>query len=351
MAGNKFLNIRLAGLASAVPDNMYSAESEASVLGKKILRTQTNVGVKSRFVSSKEQCTSDLCFEAAKVLLNDLGWNPNSVGALIFVTQTPDHILPATSCILQSRLHLSKSCAAFDVNIGCSGYVYGLWLGASLITSGINRVLVLVGDTITKVVSPLDATVATIIGDAGTASALEYSDHNFPWCFELGTDGGGAKNLMIPAGLFRVPHSVETAKVFSDGNGNKRSAENLYMNGLEVFDFASREIPGLVGRILAQANCSIGTLDGVVLHQASKLVLQYLCEKLKIPPTKLLTTLEKYGSVSSASIPLTITDYFSELGIVDSLKLLLVGFGAGYSWAGVVLNMADNVVVPKLIKC
>jgi len=350
MAKSRFLNIRLAGVASAVPDNICGIDNDVAAFGEKILKTQSSVGVKNRFVASSEQCTSDLCLEAAKVLLNDLNWDPNSVGALIFVTQTPDYILPATSCILQDRLHLSKDCAVFDVNMGCSGYVYGLWLGASLIASGISRVLVLVGDTITKVVSSLDASAATLIGDAGTATALEFGEHSSPCYFELGTDGAGAENLIVPGGSFRIPHSVETAKVFSDKSGNKRSAENLYMDGFEVFDFASREVPGLVERILAQANTSIDILDGVIFHQANMLILQYLGKKLGIPPAKLLVTMEKYGNTSSASIPLTITDIFSGQNIVNDVKLLLVGFGAGYSWGGVILNADPDIILPKLIK-
>ena len=204
--------VRIAGIASAVPERTLTLEDDARIFGHtEIERISQNIGVRSRHVVDGTTCTSDLCYAAATRLLDQLQWDRGSIEALIVVTQTPDYFMPATACVLQRRLELPTSCAAFDVNQGCAGYIYGLWLAAQLVRGGCRRLLLLVGDTISRVISPRDRTVTSLFGDAGTATALEYAEDARPMYFELGTDGGGRDCLIVPAGAFRHPHSPRRA--------------------------------------------------------------------------------------------------------------------------------------------
>jgi 3-oxoacyl-[acyl-carrier-protein] synthase-3 len=231
MATGTIQGVRLAGIASAVPDRIRSLADEAPHFGDAdVARIAESIGVRSRHVVYGGMCASDLCFVAADRLLGELDWARTSVDALIVVSQTPDYRLPATSCGLQQRLRLSKQCAAFDVGLGCSGYVYGLWIASSLLASGgARRVLLLSGDTSTYFCSPADRSVALLFGDAGTATALEADGGAPPMTFVLGTDGSGRDNLIVPAGGFRTPHSADTAARVAGDDGNTRSAEDLFM--------------------------------------------------------------------------------------------------------------------------
>ncbi len=230
MAQTSVKGVRLAGTAAAVPAEIAaSADLEARFGADVVRRIIESTGVESRRAAGENICSSDLCYCAAAQLLAELNWDAGSIDALIFVSQTPDYILPATSCCLQSRLALPNSCAALDISLGCSGYVYGLWVAHQLMaTGGIRRALLLAGDTITRLVSPDDRSVAALFGDAGTATALEHnatSDVEAFFC--LGSDGAMANHLMVPAGGFRErPHPGSSVrKLRSDGN--IRSDEDL----------------------------------------------------------------------------------------------------------------------------
>lgn len=351
MGENIILNIRVAGIASAIPSSVRTADDDIKSFGKEILKINENIGVKNRHVVKEDQCTSDLCLVAAKQLLGELNWSCDMVDVLIFVTQTPDYILPATACILQQALGLAKNCVAFDVNLGCSGYVYGLWLASSLIKSGsASRVLILVGDTVSRITSPHDRSVATLFGDAGTATVLEKVEGiTAPMFFKLGTDGKGAQNLIVPSGGFRQPRSIETKKRNSDAQGNLRGPEDLYMNGSEIFTFVISEILPLISSTLAYAGLSVDTVDAFVMHQANFFMLKYVAKRLNIPTEKLLLTLAEYGNTSSASIPLTITHHFAGKNRVLNTQLVLAGFGVGYSWGAVALNLDKDTVLPNVV--
>jgi 3-oxoacyl-[acyl-carrier-protein] synthase-3 len=297
-------------------------------------------------------CASDLCFAAADRLLDDLGWARDSIDALMFVSQTPDYRLPATSCGLQDRLGLSRRCAAFDVGLGCSGHVYGLWIASSLIASGgARRVLLLAGDASTQLCSPLDRSVALLFGDAGTATALEADAGAAPMTFVLGTDGTGRDNLIVPAGGFRTPHSQATAARVAGDDGNSRSAEDLFMNGAEIFTFTLREVPPLVHAVLQSAGWTVGDVDAFVFHQANQFMLQHLAKRLKLPQDRFVLAMEEFGNTSSASVPLAMSARLADRLRADSMRLVLAGFGVGYSWAAVALTcgplaMPDVLAVP-----
>lgn len=351
MAENIISNVRIAGIVSVIPSSVRTSDDDVKSFGEEALKINESLGVKNRHIVKEGQCVSDLCLVAGRQLIKELDWSTDTIDVLIFITQTPDYILPATACILHRDLGLAKTCAAFDVNLGCSGYMYGLWLASSLIKSGsANRVLILVGDTSSRVVSPHDRSVATLFGDAGTATALEKAKEGaMPMFFKLGTDGKGAQNLIVPAGGFRQPRSIETKKRNSDAQGNLRGPEDLYMNGPEIFTFVISEIIPLISSTLAYAGLSVNTVDAFVMHQANLFMLKYVAKRLNIPTEKLLLTLAEYGNTSSASIPLTITHHFTGKNRALNTQLVLAGFGVGYSWGAVALNLDKDTVLPNVV--
>lgn len=349
MASTQISSVRLAGVASAVPLDTKTVADVAAVFGaEEAQKISDSIGVRQRRVVKGNVCASDLCEAATRELLAKLAWSPDSIQALIFVSQTPDYLLPATSCSLHGRLGLSKQCAAFDVNLGCSGYVYGLWLAAQLVSSGLKRVLLLVGDTISRIVSPEDRSAAPLFGDAGTATALEADANAVPWFFELGTDGTGAQHLIVPAGGFRTPRTPGTAQRTPREGGNVRSDEDLFMDGAEIFAFTLTEVPKLFKAVLNAANWTIDMPDAFVMHQANQFMLQHLAKRMKLPNDKVVLALENFGNTSSASIPLALTCTLAGRLQSDSVRLVLAGFGVGLSWGAVALTCGP-LVAPALI--
>lgn len=352
MQGMRINGVRISGIASAVPANVRTIEDDKKTFGEEeAVKLSATTGVKKRYIPSKGQCTSDLCFDASEVLLSELNYPKNSIDALIFVSQTPDYFLPATSCILQHRLGLPKSCIAFDVNLGCSGYVYGLWIAASMIMSGnLGRVLFLAGDT-ARSEPPQDRATASLFGSAGTATLIEKTnDLDSNMIFSLGTDGSGKDNLIVPAGGCRYPRTSETSKRYLRKDNTFRSDEDLYLNGPEIFAFALKVVPPLVNDVLNTAQWSISDVDAFIFHQANGMMLDHLMKRIKIPNEKFISALSDYGNTSSASIPLAMThDLKNKISGKESMKLLLAGFGVGYSWGSVAINGSADIYLPKII--
>ena len=350
MPGVNISKVRLEGIACAVPQEVRTIEEEYaqhdSVNVEKICK---NIGVRRRHIAARDQCTSDLCHAAADKLLNLLRWQAETIDLLILVTQTSDYVLPATSCVLQHRLGLSNNCACFDVNLGCSGYVYGLWLMGSLLATGrMRRGLLLAGDTISRLCSPNDRATMPLFGDAGTATALSVDDAASPMYFKLGTDGSGKDHLIVPAGGFRTPHSAGAARRKAREGGNVRSEEDLYMNGAEIFTFTLKRVPQLIADVLERSEWSPDDVDAFVMHQANSFILNHLGKKMKLPQEKVIIALEEFGNTSSASIPLALSARLrSELTRMQR-NMVLAGFGVGYSWAAVSLTTGP-LVMPDVI--
>jgi 3-oxoacyl-[acyl-carrier-protein] synthase-3 len=306
-----------------------------------------STGVQSRRLAG-HLCTSDFCVGAAEHLLAALRWDRDSIRHLVFVSQTPDYILPATACTIHQRLGLSRECAAFDINLGCSGYVYGLWVLGKLLGPG-ERGLLLVGDTSSRVAHPKDRSTAPLFGDAGSATALEYSAGAAPIHFKLGTDGAGCHHIAIPTGGFRTPWTSTAAQPTEREKGNIRSDMNLQMNGAEVFAFSLREVPALVDAGLKAAGWTRASCDAFVFHQANRFILDHLRDKAELDPAKVPVGLGQFGNTSSASIPLALT---TELGATlsrSTQRCLLIGFGVGWSW-GVAAVQLGPMVIPQLIE-
>lgn len=351
MAASRVTGARLAGIASAVPRNVADIAPMLEMYGAdKVRQIQDSTGIKQRRKAVGGVICSDLCYAAAEKLLAELGWERESIDGLIFISQTPDYPLPATACVLQHRLGLAKKCAAFDVNLGCSGYVYGLWLASHLLSGGaLKRVLLLVGDCATAGVSPLDRSVNMLFGDAGTATALEADREAGEMVFELGTDGAGYRHLIIPAGAFRErPVGAATVPTERE-NGNIRSDWDVFMDGGEIFVFTLREVPPLIRSVMSATGWTMADPDAVVFHQANRMMLQHLAKSLKIPAEKFPLSLEQYGNTSSASIPLTLSAQRRERMTAGPAKLLLAGFGVGLSWAAVTLTCGP-LVMPEMIE-
>ena len=335
-----------------MPTTVRTTRDAEKVFGvEQVATISQSTGVSNRRVANPPMCTSDLCQAAAQRLLSELGWAPSEVGGLVFVSQTPDHVLPATSCCLQSRLGLPATAFAFDVNLGCSGYVYGLWIAASLVKTMGTRVLLLVGDTITRKISDEDRSVALLFGDAGTATAIEPVLESSPAVFELGTDGTGAEALIIPAGGCRRPLDAAAVVPSVRENGNIRSDADLFMDGPEIFAFTLRRVPPLIRATLRHAGCAMEDVDFFVFHQANRFMLEHLRKGMKIPPEKLVLAMEHFGNTSLASIPMALTTSPLRQRLhSSSLRLVLAGFGVGFSWAATQLQCGP-MVMPELVEC
>lgn len=326
--GYALSGVALRGVVCAVPGAPVANSVIAETLGDQAVADVVKmVGVETRHWAAPDQTSADLCAAAAERLLERLGWEPDSVDALIFVTQTPDHPLPASACLLHGRLKLASDCQAFDVNLGCSGYVYGLWLASSLIQSGCARVLLLAGETSSRLVDPSDRGTAVLFGDAGSASALERDPGAPAMRFRMGTDGAGAGALMVPQGGFRP---VDPDRAFT------LDPTRLHMDGGEVFTFTLREVPKLVAATLADADMAGDSVDAYLLHQANRFMLRHIGKKIgAVDPDRLPINIDRYGNTSSATIPLLLADDMAQRLTTGSARLMLVGFGVGLSWGAV----------------
>jgi 3-oxoacyl-[acyl-carrier-protein] synthase-3 len=350
MAKTMIRNVRLAGIAAALPEAVRTVEDEAKLFGAdEMAKTAKSIGVRQRHIAPPGICTSDLCHLAADRLLDDLGWTRDSVEGLIFVSQSPDYELPSTACTLQARLALGTDCAAFDVGLGCSGFVYGLWLAAQLAACGTKRIVLLAGDVSTRRQAPRDKAVIPLFGDAGTATAIEFAAGAPEMAFEMGTDGTGYRSIIIPASGFREPRTERTKQPVAGPDGIERTPEHIYINGADVFNFTIKRVPPLVERVIEQSGIAKESHDYFVFHQANAFMLQHLGKRLKLPPEKFVIAMEEVGNTSSASIPLAMTMSLAEKLTAAPRRLLLAGFGVGLSWGAVSLEAGPMVIRPPYI--
>lgn len=348
MAGGRIENVQIRGMACAVPEPVETSRDLAARFGEdQVRKIVKNVGVRERHIATEDICSSDLCHASAAKLLDDLGWERDSVELLVFVSFTPDYKYPATACSLQHRLGLSKQCASLDIPHACSGFVYGLWVVSSLISAGnIKRALLLAGDTPSRVVSPEDRSLAVLAGDAGSATALEWVAGAEPLFFEMASDGSGAGHLFIKAGGLRHPATPESFIRSEREDGNIRSDADIFMNGAEIFSFTLREVPKTNRALMERAGWSMEELDAVVMHQANLFMIQTLARKLKVPKDKMIENMDRYGNTSAASIPMALTGKLGDVLTNTSRHLIFLGFGAGLSWGGVAVTCGPIVIPP-----
>jgi 3-oxoacyl-[acyl-carrier-protein] synthase-3 len=295
-------------------------------------------GVARRHVVDGER-VSDLAAGAGEKLFAEHGISPNEVDFLLLCTECPDHFLPATACIVQNRLGLRKNVGALDYNLGCSGYIYGLALSKGLIAGGMARkVLLITADTITRTIHPKDKSTRSIFGDAAAATLLEASEDEGVGLFSLGTDGSGADMLIIPAGAWACPSTPETRAETTNRWGNVRTPENLYMNGPEVLNFTLEVAPACFEEVLKRNNTTLAEVELVVMHQASRMLLEKIRGALNISEEKFIFDIENYGNTASSTIPIVLRDMAHTGRLKKGDKVLLMAFGVGLSWGGVLLT-------------
>ncbi|MDE6548822.1 MAG: ketoacyl-ACP synthase III [Muribaculaceae bacterium] len=297
------------------------------------------VGVNQRHVTSSEETATDLAIKAAKSLFEQ---NPDiekeDIDFLILCTQSPDYFLPSSACIIQDRLGIPTSCGAFDFNLGCSGYVYGLAISKGLICAGIAKnILLITAETYNKYLHPRDKGNRTIFGDAATATVISTEGFAEIGNFALGTNGKGAENLIVRTGCSRNPQ--KTNDVTFDDNGNPHSSDHLYMNGAEIFSFTQKNVPIVVRQALEKNDLSMGEINMFVFHQANSYMLNFLRKKIKIEQKKFFINMAEVGNTVSNSIPIALVDAQKEKMLNG--PVLICGFGVGYSWGATILKYSD----------
>ncbi len=349
MAILKYNNIGISAIAACVPQKIeYNKDLGYMMSNEEIQKAIQNIGIEERRIAEADVCASDLCFKAAQQLLTNNEIDPQSIDVLIFVSQTSDYHQPATAAILQHRLGLSKNTLAFDINLACSGYVYGLSTAyAYAQNDGVNRVLLLVGETMSKIVSRYDKVNTPLFGDAGTATLIDKGEEFGTSVFSLHTDGRGAEVMMIPDGGFRNPVSSDSFVEETDVNGDKRTRLQFRMDGMAVFNFGMSEEPRDVKNLVEAAGLELGQVDLLIYHQANKFMTDFFSKWLKFDKAKTPYSIRKYGNTSSASIPLTIVSELYE-AYPERKNVILSGFGAGLSWGSVLLDL-DGCKISKVI--
>lgn len=307
-------------------------------------------GIKERRRVSKGMTSSDLCFHAAKKLIDDLKWNKSEIEVLVFVTQTPDYVLPATSCVLQERLGLSKECFTLDISLGCSGWVYALSVISSLMQNGtIKKGLLLAGDTITKICSSEDKSTYPLFGDAGTATAIEYEEKSNGFKFVMNSDGKGMETIIIREGGYRTQVSEESLVIKDKVEGISRRGIDLELDGMNVFSFGITKAPKSVKQLADYFSINLEEVDLFTFHQANKMMNEMIRKKLKLPEQKVPYSMDEFGNTSCASIPLTLVTREAEKLRTEKLSNIVCGFGVGLSWGSVWFE-TDKICVPKLIE-
>ena len=340
MALLKFNNVGISGLAACVPKNTiinYNYTQNFSVDDAKEVTDKT--GILERRFALQGVTASDMCYSAAEKLITDLQVEKSDIDLLVFVSQTPDFRMPATSVLLQNRLGLSMQTMAFDISLGCSAFVYALSIVYSIMEkSGLRKALLLDGETRSRVYSPKDRKTAFLFGDGGIAAIIEKGDHFGESFFSLNSDGSREDLVKIKAGGYRYPSSPETlVEKVVDEFGNIRSDEHGYMEGADVFNFVIREIPPDITRLEAFSGINLSSLDYYLFHQANDYMNGYLAKKLKLPVEKVPSCIAKFGNTSSVSIPLTMVTQLN--GKLNEKKAaMFCGFGVGMSWATAFLN-------------
>lgn len=346
----KINNIDIKGMAAAVPKNVESNWDYELLTDKEKKLLIKTTGVEERRVAKRGVTTSDLCYEAAEKLIQELTWNKEEIDIVIFLSQSRDYYLPATSIILQDRLGLSKSCMAFDIGLGCSGFVYGLSvIGGLLSSTGLKKGLLMMGDISSATCSKDDKSTYPLFGDAGTVTAIEFNENASPISFQLNSDGSGYDAIIIPHGGIRNLVSKESFDKKEIEKGINRCDLNLALNGLDVFNFSVTKVPASIKEFYEQTDTSSDSYDYFLMHQANKLMNETIRKKLKFEEEKVPYSIQKYGNTSSASIPLTIVTELQKEITSKSLNLLMAGFGVGLSWGMVALS-SDKIVCPDLIE-
>ncbi|HMO61163.1 MAG TPA: ketoacyl-ACP synthase III [Ferruginibacter sp.] len=351
MALLKFNNVGIVGMAACVPSNVINNYEYTQVFDAATAKEITDkIGIKQRRFALPGVTSSDLCFHAAEKLIHDLQVDKEDIDLLVFVSQTPDYRMPATSVLLQHRLGLTHNTMAFDISLGCSAYVYALSIVYSLMErSGFKVALLLDGETRSRVYSAQDRKTAFLFGDGGTATIIQKGEQYKDSYFSLNSDGSKEDLIKIKAGGYRYPSTPETLQEkVVDEYGNIRSEEHGVMEGADVFNFVLREIPPDIKRLEHFSGITLAEIDLFLFHQANDYMNSYLAKKLKLPIEKVPSSIAQFGNTSSVSIPLTIVTQLQHK-LNTEQRVMLCGFGVGMSWATAFL-VFDNCYISDLVE-
>lgn len=341
MLGKEFHNVRVSGLACAVPNNKVSTDSYAYHFGEEAVdKFKKATGIEARYLSDGRQTASDLCYVAAKELMEKKGLTGDDIDALIFITQSADYKMPSTAYALHKRLKIKQDCLVFDVNLGCSGFVSGVYTLAGLVESGtVNRALLLVGDSETNHQVTDDTSFTMMFGDAGSSALLERGEGIIRGMIR--SDGEGFNTLITPIPGSRFPG------VYPGMETNELKIEKK-MDGNDTFLFTITKVPKLFKEFFAAFGTSVDEYDYVMLHQANLMIINQIAKKLKAPAEKVPVSLMEYGNTDGASVPVGIVDLCEKLNEKKKLSLITSGFGIGLSWGVVSFDIDTDDVLPMI---
>lgn len=351
-----FNNISIIGICTILPSNSVNFDDEIDQYAftrQQSLKLKKVFSLNKRRVVTSGICTSDLAEAGLKWIFDSYPELKKDIGALLFVSQTPDYLMPPTSNILQGKLGLPETVLCMDINQGCAGFIVGLYQAASIInTSDINSVLLINGDVLSKKVSKFDRNSNPLVGDAAAITLISRSNvaSDNKLVFNIKMDGAGAFALHIPAGGARLPASEETSKLMLDDIGNRRSLDNLVMKGDQVFSFVQNVVPGIIEETIDQANLTHDDIWKYVLHQPNRFMLQKIAEALKVDYEKIPSNIvEEFGNSSGVTVPLVITHNLSkEMLSKNMFKTVLCGFGAGLTWGCAVADLGAMTFCKQL---
>lgn len=340
--------IAIKGISASVPIQSEDNEALDLIPARERAAFIGQTGIRYRRVAPAGLTASDLCIRSAEPLLHQLNWSPADIDVLIFVSQTPDYIIPGTASVIHQKLGLAKKCIALDINLGCSGYVYGLSVIGSLLRNipG-GKGLLLVGDCSTSVISRHDKSTWPLFSDAGSATAIEQSAGSV-WHFHLQSDGSGYRDIMINDGGQRNPFTAASLTAHDYGPGISRNDLQMKLEGINIFNFALREVTPNIQGLLKSIDVPQSSVDYFVLHQGNKLMLECIRKKMNESENKFPYSMYHFGNTSSASIPVTIVTELLPKLTAQKTNLLLSGFGVGLSWGSAYLSLDSPLILPLI---
>jgi 3-oxoacyl-[acyl-carrier-protein] synthase III len=331
MSRTRIEHFKVAGVSTCVPPRVFDNMERAKDFGEtEVRKVVAMAGVRCRHVVEPGVTSTDLSFEAAASLLDGLGWERESISALIMVTQSPDYFLPSSSCLAHKWLGLGSDCASFDVGLGCSSYPYGLYLAATMLQAGgQRRVLLLNGETPSQFTDPADHATTLLFGDAGSATAIEWDERAAPAFFSLHTDGAGYDGLIVRGGGYR------------DRNPANPRDNFLRMEGAAVFNFTIKRVPALIRETLEFAGLGTQDIETFLFHQSNQFMMKHLIKKAELPIERVPFILDRFGNCGGPSVPLALTQ--GQPGAPTPLgRVMALGYGVGLSWGSAVFNLAPG---------
>lgn len=345
--------LRIKAISTYLPKNTLEMSSLNQAYGEKNVETiMKATGVERVRIAGPTETASDMCYEAAKLLIDNEGIERSDIDGIVFISQTADYRLPATSVVLQDKLGLSKDTVCFDISYGCSGYIYGIYQASLLVSSGsCKNVLVLAGDTNSRIINSKDRAQRMVFGDCGSATLVTRGIGEMG--FHICSDGSGYDRVIIPAGGFRLPSTEQTKVEHEDQDGNIRSQDDLYNDGLAVFNFIVQYGKASVEEILNLMNWSKEEVKLYALHQATSFTINFLVKRLKLEKSKVPVNILNYGNTGPTTIPLILSDMYNVKEQVDTThwdKIVMSAFGVGLSWGSIACDLKETKIYEPINK-